>query len=525
MKKEKAEKTQQSKKETDWAEAKRRCRLSDEAVNMAKEMGLNPRKLIKNIPNKNQSWKAPVEDWVRDMYAKRGSKSTSKETVGTVHNRPINPSNQSNKSRTGKTKGQGKPGARENLAEICQILKSITDETIPERLWDKVEWMIERGHENLLYQLIEEEELTEEAIDTLEFLLYEIGYRYPITMKSTAPDNRVEYKQSLMIPFGVIFAVIVRADDINRIPTTLPKTIKEVTEKRLFRQASDLGETPSLLLDAHLYHIDHAEWSQLSSVRRYLEGCLSYLAGLSSTIPPLSSEYKKPPAVRFAATGQVNSREIRHSLIMRVLCGVAIAEDGEEASEVEEILFDEDKQSNISKVQDAYQQIEDIITAELESLGISDEMSVFIYPQLLDLKDIPQVGLSLYRRLPLQIALESALQELDTSEITDSALLYVSYHGNYNQVEEIRLAAYQSTTNSAFFRYIWPIEYEIDSVEEVTDTILDVANQLDARIMLVDGLIANDRCSECGEPTFFGPGDQQIHDHQDHQDHEENFLN
>jgi hypothetical protein len=54
-----------------WAEAQRRCRLSDEAVRMAKELGLNPRSLIKNIPSPKQRWKAPVEDWVRDIYRRR----------------------------------------------------------------------------------------------------------------------------------------------------------------------------------------------------------------------------------------------------------------------------------------------------------------------------------------------------------------------------------------------------------------------------------------------------------------------
>jgi hypothetical protein len=33
-----------------WAEAQRRCRLSDEAVRIAKELGIGPRSLIKNIP-------------------------------------------------------------------------------------------------------------------------------------------------------------------------------------------------------------------------------------------------------------------------------------------------------------------------------------------------------------------------------------------------------------------------------------------------------------------------------------------
>ncbi len=54
-----------------WAEAKKKCRLNAEEVQMAKEMGLNPRSLIKNIPAKSEQWKAPVKIWIRDMYAER----------------------------------------------------------------------------------------------------------------------------------------------------------------------------------------------------------------------------------------------------------------------------------------------------------------------------------------------------------------------------------------------------------------------------------------------------------------------
>ncbi len=57
-----------------WAEARRRCRLSSEALVMAKEMGLNPRTLIKNIPSRSEPWKAPVEEWVRELYARRRSR-------------------------------------------------------------------------------------------------------------------------------------------------------------------------------------------------------------------------------------------------------------------------------------------------------------------------------------------------------------------------------------------------------------------------------------------------------------------
>jgi hypothetical protein len=38
---------------------------------MAKELGISPRSLIKNIPNRNERWKAPVEDWVRDLHERR----------------------------------------------------------------------------------------------------------------------------------------------------------------------------------------------------------------------------------------------------------------------------------------------------------------------------------------------------------------------------------------------------------------------------------------------------------------------
>jgi len=37
-----------------WKEAKKRCRLNTKTVQMAKRLGLNPKSLIKNIPDKSQ---------------------------------------------------------------------------------------------------------------------------------------------------------------------------------------------------------------------------------------------------------------------------------------------------------------------------------------------------------------------------------------------------------------------------------------------------------------------------------------
>jgi len=66
------------KKLAQWKDAQLRCKLSHEAVKLAKEMGLNPLNLIKNIPNKSEQWKAPVDEWVRDMYEKRIAKNSPK---------------------------------------------------------------------------------------------------------------------------------------------------------------------------------------------------------------------------------------------------------------------------------------------------------------------------------------------------------------------------------------------------------------------------------------------------------------
>lgn len=68
-----------------WDEAKRKCRLGEEEIRMAKEMGLNPKSLIRNIPNKKEMWKAPVKDWIHDMYEKgrenRSRKQSGKERI------------------------------------------------------------------------------------------------------------------------------------------------------------------------------------------------------------------------------------------------------------------------------------------------------------------------------------------------------------------------------------------------------------------------------------------------------------
>ncbi len=76
------------KREADWAEAKRRCGLNPETLRMAQDLGLNPRSLIKNIPNKSQPWKAPVAVWIRELYLKREEQAARRRAAREARARP-----------------------------------------------------------------------------------------------------------------------------------------------------------------------------------------------------------------------------------------------------------------------------------------------------------------------------------------------------------------------------------------------------------------------------------------------------
>jgi hypothetical protein len=63
-----------------WAKAKKVCRLNMEDIRMAKEVGLSPRALMKNVPSPTQQWKAPVKAWIRNLYETRKEKAARKKT-------------------------------------------------------------------------------------------------------------------------------------------------------------------------------------------------------------------------------------------------------------------------------------------------------------------------------------------------------------------------------------------------------------------------------------------------------------
>ncbi len=64
-------KAQKNKK---WIEAKKKFRLSNLHIQMAKELGLNPKKFGGLANHKQEPWKAPLPEFIEELYYKRFKK-------------------------------------------------------------------------------------------------------------------------------------------------------------------------------------------------------------------------------------------------------------------------------------------------------------------------------------------------------------------------------------------------------------------------------------------------------------------
>ena len=58
-----------------WVEARQRYHLSDAQIQMARELGLNPRKFGKIANHRQEPWKAPLPQFIEEIYLKRFGKS------------------------------------------------------------------------------------------------------------------------------------------------------------------------------------------------------------------------------------------------------------------------------------------------------------------------------------------------------------------------------------------------------------------------------------------------------------------
>src|SRR5437588_12470610 len=64
-------KTKQDQKTRAWDEARKRHHLSHTQAQMARELGMNPKKLGKIDNHKQEPWKAPLPVFIETLYYKR----------------------------------------------------------------------------------------------------------------------------------------------------------------------------------------------------------------------------------------------------------------------------------------------------------------------------------------------------------------------------------------------------------------------------------------------------------------------
>ena len=70
----------------DWIDARRRFRLSHAQVQMARELGFNPRKLGKLDNHKQEPWKLPLPQFIEELYEERFGK-TAPDNVLSIEER------------------------------------------------------------------------------------------------------------------------------------------------------------------------------------------------------------------------------------------------------------------------------------------------------------------------------------------------------------------------------------------------------------------------------------------------------
>ena len=110
----------------DWIEARKRHRLTDAEVQMARELGMNPKKLGKLDNHKQERWKMPLKEFIAHLYFKRFGrrmpervvsikpKEQAKKAAAPVERAPATRYDEPMKPQT------GWENARENWARMAQ---------------------------------------------------------------------------------------------------------------------------------------------------------------------------------------------------------------------------------------------------------------------------------------------------------------------------------------------------------------------------------------------------------------------
>ena len=63
-----------------WVEARNKFHLSHAHIQMARELGLNPKKFGRLANHRQETWKAPLAEFIAELYRKRFGRSQPADT-------------------------------------------------------------------------------------------------------------------------------------------------------------------------------------------------------------------------------------------------------------------------------------------------------------------------------------------------------------------------------------------------------------------------------------------------------------
>ncbi|MBN1904355.1 MAG: hypothetical protein JW927_04590 [Deltaproteobacteria bacterium] len=65
----------------EWVDARNRNYLSHAHIQMARETGLNPKKLGKLVNHKQEPWKVPLPEYIEELYFKHYKKRSPENVI------------------------------------------------------------------------------------------------------------------------------------------------------------------------------------------------------------------------------------------------------------------------------------------------------------------------------------------------------------------------------------------------------------------------------------------------------------
>ena len=165
----------------------------------------------------------------------------------------------------------------------------------------------------------------------------------------------------------------------------------------------------------------------------------------------------------------------------------------------------------------AWNEVASVVGQELAAAGVEAEPTM--WPCGVELCHVPRTAVRWVRAVTLGRAIFEADDELLRTTTHDESIapaIFVSAHGSGSGVEEIRAAGYARADTQAFFRYVWPVDSDIDFEQDLDDIRSEVARaaeHFNATVTTVGEVLPNTTCPDCGEPIFCGPAESDEHEH------------